>query len=794
MKALKILIIGFFVASVLLAQDKYQGDFQKTTQPVQLDTSAQILISSPDQKTLIDQSKLSVYIPWQMIEPIRLTAFVDTHFILLKWTPLKDAVGYNIYRKPEGGAYKKINSKPISWPTDQAAASKKYNKLMPGNKFKLERAHIRNVTKAEFYPQFTDKKLQPTLHRLGDLYYQIALIIGEAYADSTVQDGKVYYYKATYLDSKNVENDFANEVKVRAGVVKKLTKPTGLVAEEGDSRILLLWNDPPPSDTLAGYHVYKATSPSGPFTRCDSIPVLTRVKVHLNGDSLQSPQYGFLDMQVKNYTTYYYRIAPRNPLGRIGPMSDVVKAMPRDLTPPMLPKNINITPLRTNALYITWNWVNEDVRKRKEVVKRYQIYKYNDYNSAVADTSYTSKYSIAYVTEPWSKPGMHVIGDTVRFYTDKNVVPEKVYWYRIACEDTAGNTSHKSGAISAILPDYEPPDPPVYISAEGFDNFIRISWKPPDMNKKKNKDLAGYLLYRGICGGYNEVIKRDEGNVYVYHPYPLHLLADITDKDTVTYKDYSVPKGSPICYRYALKAYDKAQNLSAMSDSVCQRLKDRTPPDTPVITALKARDRAIRLECVAAPIQDMKGFIVERSTNRQSGYKVVYSDSIPPSVECGDIPSSADSILANKVNQLVFVDKRVRADSTYWYRVRAFDHNGNKSAPSPPVSTFTFAVKSVPKPDRLRAVLRKNRDGECAVELAWRLAGQRTIQDLLGFVVYRSFEQKRGYRQISPLLKKNNFIDNSVALGMTCWYRVQAFDSNGDRSPLSDAVNVKIQK
>jgi hypothetical protein len=798
MKITNAVIISFFIAGIAFSQGKQNPPQQKVqtiqSQSVAIDTTAKIKIT-PMPQTTVSPSRFNLHIPWQLFEQIRLSAYVDTHFVLLRWTPIKAAKGYNLYCKVPGGRYKKLNSKPIVWPTDQAMTDKMFNKLLPTNQFKLERDHIRNATNAEFYPQFTNTKLQPQFHNLGELYYQVALIIGEAYADSSVQSGKIYHYKAKYIDGNGSENDLGNEVSVKAGAVKKIFKPTGLTAEAGDGEILLLWDDPVPSDMLNGYHVYKAASSSGPFLRCDSIPVLVQIKVNLQGDSLNPPQYGYLDTNVKNYTTYYYRIAARNPLGRIGPTSDPAKVMPRDLTPPRMPQNIDITPLKTNALYLTWNQVNKDVHKRNEVVERYQIFRYNDYNTAVADSAKDMQFSLAYVTEPWSKPGVYSSADTVRSYTDQNVVPEKVYWYRIACEDTAGNVGSLTSAISGLLPDYEPPDPPKDIAAEGYDDYILISWSPPDTLEKKNKDLAGYMIYRGICGGYHEVLHRDEGDLNLYHAYPLHLLADITDKDSITCRDYSLPKGSPICYRYALKAYDKAQNISVMSDSVCERLRDKTPPDVPVITALKALNKAIKIECVAAPIQDIKGFVVERSENEQSGYQVVYFDSVPAPPQCGDIPSSADSILANKVNQLSYVDQGVAPEKIYWYRVLAFDHNNNKSAFSPPVSTFTFEIKSIPKPSSLMATIHKQRDGSCAVELAWQEVGARSAPSdtsFLGYVVFRSFEKDNGYRQISTFLKSNRFEDTSVGPGMTCWYRVQAFLSNGDRSPGSDAVQISI--
>jgi fibronectin type 3 domain-containing protein len=744
-----------------------------------------------------DQSGKTDHMPGNFSEVYKfeLKAYVDAQFVFLSWMPVNRAKGYHIYRREGNQLYKKINKKRISWPTDSAQTIAQYQKLLPSPKFNLERVHIQRATipnkpKNEIWnPPFTNPYLEPTFRYLGKIYYQVALIIGQGFADSTVTSGTTYTYKIAWVDQADKETDFGGEVTVTAGKLGILSKTTGVKAEAGDSEILLRWKDPPDPDALAGFHVYKSTSTSGPFVRCDSVPVLTRVPVDLQGDSLKPAPFGFLDSDAKNYTTYYYRISSRNPLGRVGPLSDIVSAMPRDLTPPELIKNMDVTPLKTNQLLLTWNWVSKDVKKRDDVVKQYRIFKYNDFETAMADTAATSQAEIGVVTEP----SIRLISDTVRSYTDNKVIPEKVYWYRISCEDTAGNIGHKSAALSGILPDYEPPDSATMSSAEGFDDYIRVSWNPPDLTAKKNQDLTGYLLYRGICGGYNEIIKRDEGDLYVFHAYPLHLLADITDKDTTVYKDYSLPKGSPICYRYALKCYDKAQNLSVMSDSLCERLRDKTPPDPPVITALQARSTSLKIECIAPPVQDMKGFVIERSDNKTGPYQEVYSDAVPPRAKCGDFPASVDSVLEMKVNQLIYTDQNLIPAKVYWYRVRAFDYDGNKSAPSPPVSSYTYEIKKLLKPGPPKADLVKQRDGSCIVRLSWKKL-DNIDEKFMGYVVYRSIDKQKGYRQLNQLSTIPEYEDVSVVSNMTYWYKIQAFDKNGDRSPASDAVSITILK
>ncbi|MBN2000334.1 hypothetical protein JW935_22480 [candidate division KSB1 bacterium] len=740
----------------------------------------------------IDPSMYFPAIPVEKIQEIRLYACADTHFILLKWPDIEGTKGYNVYRRTAGAQYTKLNATPVKYPVNQKTATDDYEKVLPKPRYSRERLHIRLATKAEFYPQFTDTSLATTFSYLGDIYFQVALVMGGAWADSSVKKGTEYEYKVTYIDKANKELDFTNNTaKLTAGIFPKPEKPTGLTAEAGDSKILLTWNDPPQADSVLGYHVFRATNTAGPFVRCDTIPVLSKLKYNLAGKPLNTEKYGYVDRHAVNNRMYYYYVVPRNPLGRFGPKSSTVSATATDQTPPQIVKNVNITALKTNDLLISWNRVYKDIwipEPRAEKVEKYYIFRYPDYQTAITDTLANSKYLVATIKE--SAVPTAIKTDSVRYWNDK-VTPEVVYWYRLSCEDSSGNISRKTAAVSGLLPDYTPPDPPKQITAEGFDKHILITWKPPNTALPKNQDLAGYLVYRGICGGYYKIIKRDEGNLKQFIAYPLHLLADVTDKDTLYYKDYSVPEGSPICYRYAVKAYDKPQNISTMSDSVCERLRDKTPPDPPVLTALDAGNKSIKIKCVSPPVQDMKGFIVERADAEAGPYKIVYSDSMAKRVTCNEIPCSVDSVLANKVNQLSYNDRSVEEDKIYWYRVTAFDYSRNKSAPCPPVSTATFHIVTPTKP-KVKANTVKNRDGSCGVVLVWDIASRTESMNFKGYAIFKSTAKNGVYRQLGALQKSSRYTDNAVFTNTTYWYRVQTFLKNGDRSPLSDPVSVKL--
>jgi hypothetical protein len=94
---------------------------------------------------------------------------------------------------------------------------------------------------------------------------------------------------------------------------------------------------------------------------------------------------------------------------------------------------------------------------------------------------------------------------------------------------------------------------------------------------------------------------------------------------TVTFEDRTVPAGSPLCYSYWIKALDRMQNRSgawpvpdpATEKTVCQRLRDRTPPDAAIISGLFARDRAIHVEWVGSSRRPRRQRLLPRPTRRR---------------------------------------------------------------------------------------------------------------------------------------------------------------------------------
>ncbi len=90
------------------------------------------------------------------------------------------------------------------------------------------------------------------------------------------------------------------------------TTPTGLQALAGDGRVDLRW-DAAAGSTPPGYCIYRATSPTGPFTARTDSPVSAAA---------------YTDLAVQNGTTYWYQICAVDGSGRASAPTAAVAATP----------------------------------------------------------------------------------------------------------------------------------------------------------------------------------------------------------------------------------------------------------------------------------------------------------------------------------------------------------------------------------------------------------------------------------------------------------------------------------
>ena len=754
-------------------------------------------------------------------------------FILLKWPEMEGVKSFNLYRKEIPSTLnptKPINTKPIQLMGDcddiksvipegseewqaitniiNGPPAKKQTTKGSAGPSKI--AHKESARDMFAVPTIL-AKLSPCaistlsdtsqaykdLQALAGKYWKVGVVLGHAYIDNDVTPGKKYMYAITPAKARGPEREIKpiDTATVIAGKVLTLPAPTGISTIAGDNKVMVRWNE---MGTASGYDVYRNALMSA-YIKVNGADIVEACSLDFEGNPI-STKNCFIDFMrwdesgypaehevvapdsiygPYNGITYNYKVRAYDALGRPGMFSSPVPASPTDETPPAVPYGITVEAY-PDGLQPKWYQVTHDELGHVELsgIQGYKVYRFNSADSLADSTMVSSMVPDTFGVFPFFKD------------TDPSLFSaygEKTYWYRVRCVDNRGNVSGISPSSGNHLPDTTPPKPPRNLVAKSHADHIALSWEKPN---PVPSDLAGYNIYRGVCG-YDSVCVEYTHNEkkekictkWELVPYPMHLVGNRDHPDSLRYNDFTVPPSSPICYRYTIKAYDKSQNLSDTSRTVCQKLREETPPAPPVIAGLKARDKAIKVEWVSSPVQDLFGFMVYRADKESGPYKRV-SDSLkfPTVIDCDDIPATniwaADSVFS-------FIDTTASEKKVYWYRVKAADYGGNIGDASVPIETYTYNLGPPPTPKDLKV---NQPSGKCALLIEWKPAYKK---EYAGFVVFRSSDPTDGYRQISPIIKDNKFLDNTVIGNKDYYYKVQYFAKNGNRSLISTAKNGK---
>ena len=748
-------------------------------------------------------------------------------YVVLRWEAVNGIVGYHLYRRIAGGSpgrLRPINGKkPITAPTSgrelRAAlgdGSPEWAALSEG----LGRDPAVAVERG-----LMDREMR-LVRAAAEASLPMAHAAGLAYTDRSVVAGEHYLYELRGVTSDGLERRLAVDVPVWAGHFTPPDPPSGLISQAGDRRVLVLWNRNPYAATFV---VQRATSPAGPYQQVNPQPVAFDRDSNLDGSPLTPARPGFLDIgawdpdglptthQVAsaavsgpdNGITYWYQVASQDRLGRTGGWSTAVAATPVRSVPPMAPDNLQVSPTTAaDGLAVTWRKVTRNVENHQpgDTSQTNHIYR-AETRDELEDLASLWGYLVATVPADPSDVTTATLSWTD---LDPILVPPfgtKPFFYRVQVVDAYGIVGAPSAVISGTVPDTTPPGPTAIIDAVGAPDRIRVDWQP-----NSEPDLAGYQIYRSVCDlGFVFVpgvthIKTKDGKVVTRgeskEPCDMTLVGDVPLGDAkamqaatgrISFEDTSVPAGSPLCYAYWVRAYDQAGNLyqghsgcpASPAEYRCARLREKTPPPVPVMTGLKARNRAVLIEWASSPVQDLHAFHVYRSNAEFDPPKFlacVFLDGTISSVpwaglvpSCDDVPALLDPLSAKGS----YLDSTAEPHRVYWYRVSALDWLGNESDGSnltdiPSDSTFTY-TSDLPVTPAVLAPAPPAVDG-CGLEVSWAPAFDPDT--LRGFVVFRA-AANGPYRQVSAIVDGNAFADVSARRNVDYFYCVQSMDRAG---------------
>jgi hypothetical protein len=672
------------------------------------------------------------------------------------------------------------------------------------------------------------------LQMMAQASWRIAVAIGQGFLDTAVQDGQLYIYQLKGVSDAGPSISLAAGIQVRAGRPVLPPAPTGLTAQEGDSAVLLWWNDVP---GFGDFRVYRKDSSGGPEVRVNPQGFGVRIFKDLKdadvngkagapgfldvvdwdevGDPRPRPVGGGSIFGPLNGTTYEYRVAAADFLENEGALSTTVTASPLDVTPPATAGDVSVTPRdEIGSLEIRWSAVRADVLGHKEADPAgigYRVFRYDGPGDPAQGATPVTGWTSA------SPSDLALLSAYDSSAVLRPAYGEKTFWYRVVVRDDRGNESAFSDAVSGFLRDKTPPAPPVILGTEGKDESIAVSFQlSPEV------DVESYQVYRSLCDGGKWVEKAP-----VYEDLPLPpggdstwfkqswvLVGAVSHKEAAkmavpTFEDRTVPPKSPLCFAYLVKALDRAQNLSGSwpidppsfpgEDYLCQRLRDTDPPKAPIVTALEARDGDVEVEWIGEPIQDIAAYYVYRAAAEAGPYQFVGGRTVPfpkatPPIAARDllaplpVPDETGcaliSLLTRKeMSECSFLDRGqvlpLEPKKVYWYKVTGVDQTGRETPIDHldvvPVSTFTFSTARPSSPS-ITAVVPSALPRSITVR--WSPAFDPAAH--VGFSVLRSRDAAGPFRQVGSLVKgANEYRDAEVAGGATYWYQVVVIDAGG---------------
>jgi hypothetical protein len=778
-------------------------------------------------------------------------------FVYLTWGPdttINTAYRYNIYRKLTSAVSfptTPLNSSPIApitncvqFKTVIPMGSDDWNLLSSAFADSVTHVKLANVCDVTTYPFKSSKWYRLILFNRAKK--NVGIVSGYGFQDNTAANGTQYTYRIRRVDLSNTElpASAGDEATITAGTPAVVPVPANVRLVIGDAKIQVLWNKP--SDPRYGaFNVFRSSGM--PFRRVNSSDISIDITRDLDSNAVSpSPANGFTDYEQwdsaghvlprsipgiagvfsgpANGTLCQYKVQFKDILGNVGLFSSpIVSGTPVDKTPPAIPIGVVVTASEsTSTIEIKWPKITHDAQGHDEHVTGYKVFRY----ASGENPTFTNTQIGGVISEPGDSTIFRSVTDNSPGL--RNPCKDSTHWYRVLATDVAGNNSPRSVAISAILRDTTRPADVKGTQAKGFDDYIRVLWKP---NTDCNIDR--YLIYRAMCD-YGDWISCDtirkgastglsNNNNDKKGPKspkdcggPFVLVGTLSHPDAKSrassngglayFDDHTVPAGSPICYAYLVKAQDLSGNISGTFPVptrpseivVCERLRDKTPPPPGIIAGLYSRDSAIRVDFIGQPIQDIAAYHIYRSDSAHGTYTWVGGMTVEPPPAVGHIlthPYHPPTVVGCDSIPLVsnpymsagtFVDHKVERKKIYWYKVLGIDRNGNESPIDSAVemSTFTFASNR-DKPPALSSI--SSVEGPCALRLSWTPAYDST--SMMGFVVFRSLNMNGPYLQLENIVKDNTFDDNSVERSMTYWYRIAQLKSDGLLTQLSPPKN-----
>lgn len=290
------------------------------------------------------------------------------------------------------------------------------------------------------------------------------------------------------------------------------------------------------------------------------------------------------------------------------------------------------------------------------------------------------------------------------------------YYYLVRPVFNDGTTGEYSKSISGVA-----------LAKTNFTKIEAKSGKKVALTWKKVSQAEGYLIYRKDSedGKYNQIGK-------------------VTSGKTLTYTD--TVKSNNKTYTYKIQAYNTnngKQGVGAYSSTKSAKTLAKTK-----ITGITSSNEEV-LKISWKKVSGAKGYIISRSTSKNSGYKKI------------------DTV----TGKTSYSDDTVKAGKTYYYKVEAYNINsGTKGYGG---ASDAVAGKTA-KRTKITSIVSTN---EKTLTIKWN-----KITGAYGYRIKRSTDEDGTYKVVKTIKSGNttSYKDTSVKAGKTYYYTVETMVKTGD--------------
>lgn len=649
--------------------------------------------------------------------------------IELTWKKTSGASGYDLYRKTEGGSYKKIstfkgNSKLSYQDKNVKTGTTYYYKVRAYKTVNDKKVYGAYSKVSEAVPSLSKPKLSLTegtyngvklgwkkisgadgyviYQKKGNGSYTRLKTISKnsttGYTVGKLTAGVQYTYKVRAyrnVDGKKVYSSYSAEKKR----IMVPSAPELKASGAGADAVKLSWDKVKLPSKNSGYYVYQVTADGEKLLKTRSA-------------STRSYTVSGLKLGEK----YRFKVVAymKDSKGRVimGENSDTVTASPKLLTPAVS----SVKAGGYDNMKITW----KPTAKNDE--DTYIIYRATSKSGKYKEVGRVARKN----------------GKTSYSFTDKKLSIGKTYYYKIrSLKTVTGKGKYYSSYSSVKSGKTVPAAPEVTVASKSY-NSMKISWKKVKGSNKSGY-VDGYEIYRSTSknGSYKKV-------------------KTITSGKTTSYTDTKLSTGKT--YYYKMRAYSKVKGKKLYGAYSSVKSAKVEPGKVNLKKVSSAGYNSAKLSW--DKVSGVSGYKIYRSTSKNGRYTAVKT------VKSGSTVS--------------YTDSKLTTGKKYYFKVRAYRSVNGKN-----IYGKYSDIKSVTPQLAVPKNLKATPENINQIRLTWdKVSGAEY------YVVLRSVSKNGTYSVINKKCKKNYYTNTLLENGNKYYYKVYAVRKSY-KSKETEAVSAK---